>query len=41
MLVKISSKSIKKKAKELGFQKVGVAKAEETPQEKKKSGIVA
>ena len=32
--MKISSKSIKKKAQELGFQKVGVAKAEETPQEK-------
>ena len=30
----ISSKSIKKKAKELGFQKVGIAKAESTPEEK-------
>ena len=32
--MKISSKSIKKKAEELGFQKVGIAKAEKTPQEK-------
>ena len=30
----ISSKSIKKKAKELGFHKVGIAKAEPTPKEK-------
>ena len=30
----ISSESIKKKAKELGFQKVGIAKAESTPKEK-------
>ncbi len=30
----ISSESIKKKAKELGFQKVGIAKAEPTPKEK-------
>ena len=30
----ISSKSIKKKAKELGFQKVGIAKAESAPEEK-------
>ena len=29
----ISSESIKKKAKELGFQKVGIAKAESTPKE--------
>ena len=35
MAVKISSKSIKEKAKELGFQKVGIAKAVETPKEKK------
>ena len=32
--MKISSKSIKKKAEELGFQKVGIARAEKTPQEK-------
>ena len=32
--MKISSKSIKKKAEELGFQKVGIARAENTPQEK-------
>ena len=32
--MKISSKSIKKKAEELGFQKVGVARAEKTPKEK-------
>jgi len=32
--VNISSKSIKKKAEELGFQKVGIAKAESTPEEK-------
>ena len=30
----ISSESIKKKALELGFQKVGIAKAEATPNEK-------
>ena len=30
----VSSKSIKKKAIELGFQKVGIAKAESTPKEK-------
>tara|TARA_Y100000816_G_C25891841_1_gene465252 strand:- start:566 stop:715 length:150 start_codon:yes stop_codon:yes gene_type:complete len=33
MAVKISSKSIKKKAQELGFQKVGIAKAVETSKE--------
>jgi len=33
--MRISSKSIKEKALELGFQKVGIAKAEETPKEKK------
>ena len=33
MAVKISSKSIKKKAQELGFQKVGIAKAAETSKE--------
>ena len=32
--MKISSKSIKKKAEELGFQKVGIARAEKTPKEK-------
>ena len=32
--MKISSKSIKKKAEELGFQKVGIARAEKTPTEK-------
>jgi len=32
--MKISSESIKKKAKELGFQKVGIAKAKETLQER-------
>ena len=32
----ISSKSIKKKAIELGFQKVGIAQASETNREKKK-----
>ena len=32
--MEISSKSIKKKAQELGFQKLGIAKAEETLQEK-------
>ena len=32
--MKISSESIKKKAQELGFQKVGIAKAEPTPEEK-------
>ena len=35
MVVKISSKSIKKKAQELGFQKVGIAKAVETSKENK------
>jgi len=32
--VKISSESIKKKVEELGFQKVGIAKAEPIPKEK-------
>jgi len=32
--VKISSESIKKKAQELGFQKVGIARADPTPKEK-------
>ena len=32
--MKISSESIKKKAQELGFQKVGIAKADPTPKEK-------
>ena len=32
--MKISSESIKKKVKELGFQKVGIARAEPTPKEK-------
>ncbi len=32
--MEISSKSIKKKAEELGFQKVGIAKAKETPKER-------
>ena len=32
--MKISSKSIKKKAKELGFQKIGIAKAEPTVKER-------
>ena len=35
MAVEISSKSIKKKAQELGFQKVGIAKAVETSKENK------
>ena len=33
-MIMISSESIKNKAKELGFQKVGIAKAEPTPKEK-------
>ena len=33
--MKISSESIKKKAQELGFQKVGIARADPTPKEKK------
>ena len=32
--MKISSESIKKKAQELGFQKVGIARADPTPKEK-------
>ena len=32
--MKISSESIKKKAQELGFQKVGIARADPTPEEK-------
>ena len=32
--MKISSESIKKKVEELGFQKVGIAKAEPIPKEK-------
>ena len=39
--MKISSKSIKKKAEELGFQKVGIARAEKTPKRKVRSRFMA